>query len=132
MTKRAQLGMAMFLISATVFFFLLILACGYFRAIPRLTDRSGWILTILLAASSRCLWSQWRWPAVALSAAFLIAQALPFGTAFSLLTAIHGLFILAGLVAIVVVPKPALRIMALYGYFFSAVWVAIISVASEP
>jgi heme/copper-type cytochrome/quinol oxidase subunit 3 len=36
MTKRAHLGMALFLIAETVFFFLLILACVYFGEKPRL------------------------------------------------------------------------------------------------
>src|SRR5271154_2704741 len=72
MTKRAQLGMAMFLISEAVFFFLLILACAYFHALPRLYSPSGWILTALLLAGSVSIWRGWRWGAVALDAVFLV------------------------------------------------------------
>ena len=54
MTKRARLGMAMFLMSATVFFFLLILACAYFRAIPRLTYTQG-LVSISIARREQSL-----------------------------------------------------------------------------
>jgi heme/copper-type cytochrome/quinol oxidase subunit 3 len=125
---RAQLGMAMFLISATVFFFLLILASAYFRAMPRLSYPQGWVRITLLAASSLCVWRRWRWAALALGAVFVV---LLFGTTFSVLTAIHALFVLAGLVAAAVVPASAIRVMALYWYFFTAVWVVICVVASQ-
>ena len=41
MTKRAQFGMAMFLIAAAVFFFMLILACVHFGEKPQLISRLG-------------------------------------------------------------------------------------------
>ena len=119
MTKRAQLGMAMFLISEAVFFLLLILAFKYFAASPGLSSRNGWILTILLLACSLSLWRAWRWVSVALGAVFLIGL---FATSYTVLTGIHGLHILAGIIAIAIVPAPALRTMALYWYFFTAVW----------
>src|ERR1700683_59012 len=87
MTKRAQLGMAMFLISEAVFFFLLILACAYFHALPRLYAPSGWILTALLLAGSVSVWRGWRWGAVALDAVFLVGLA---GMPFAMLTAVLG------------------------------------------
>jgi heme/copper-type cytochrome/quinol oxidase subunit 3 len=126
MRDRAQLGMAMLLISETVFFFLLILACANFQALPRLYVLSGSILTALLLAGSLCVWRGWRWAAVALGVVFLVGLV---GTSFAMLTAVHGLFVLAGVIAIAVVPVSAIRTMALYWYFFTAVWVVIFVVA---
>jgi heme/copper-type cytochrome/quinol oxidase subunit 3 len=122
MNRRAQLGMAMFLISEAVFFFLLILAFAYFRALPNLNSRSGWILTALLLSASVSVWRAWRWITVALGLAFLILLVI---TNSSLLTDLHGLHIFAGVVALSLVPATALRAMALYWYFFTAVWLAI-------
>jgi heme/copper-type cytochrome/quinol oxidase subunit 3 len=127
MTKRAQIGMAMLLISEAVFFFLLILACVYLRALPSLSARSGWLLTAVVLASSVCIWRGWRWAALALGAVFVIGL---FATIFSMLTAVLGMFVLAGLIAMAVVPVRALRTMALYWYFCTAVWLAIFGVAS--
>jgi heme/copper-type cytochrome/quinol oxidase subunit 3 len=126
MTQRTQLGMAMFLISEAVFFFLLIVACVYIRALPIFFDASGLALTALLLASSLCVWRGWRWAALALGAVFVV---LLVGTKFSLLTAVHGLFVTAGLIAIAVVPVSALRTLALYWYFFTAVWLVIFLVS---
>ncbi len=124
--RRTQLGMAMFLIAETVFFFLLILACVYLRALPTFFDVSGLVLTALLLASTLCVWRGWRWAAFALGAVFVV---LLFGTKFSLLTAIHGLFVFAGLISIAVVPVSGLRTVALYWYFFTAVWLVIFLVS---
>jgi len=120
--KRAQLGMALFLIPEAVFFFLLILAFSYFAAIPYLSSRNGWLLTVLPLASSLSMWRGWRWMTIALGAVFLIGL---LGTSSSPLTAIYGLHILAGLIALAIVPASALRALALYWYFFTAVWLAI-------
>jgi heme/copper-type cytochrome/quinol oxidase subunit 3 len=128
MTKRAQLGMAMFLISEGVFFFLLILAFRYFAPIPAITP-TAWLFTAVLLASALSVWRGWRWATIALGAAFLIGQALFFGTTFFVLAGIHGLHIVAGLIALAIVPVSALRTMALYWYFFTAVWLAIVLVA---
>jgi hypothetical protein len=128
MTKRAQLGMAMFLISEAVFFFLLILACVYLRALPFFFDASGWVLTALLLASSLCVWRGWRWAALALGAVFIVGL---IGTKLSMLTAVHGLFVFAGMISIAAVPVSALRTVALYWYFFTAVWLVILLVASQ-
>ena len=129
MTKqRAQLGMAMFLISEAVFFFLLILACVNLRALPIFVDASGWVLTALLLASSVCVWRGWRWAALALGAAFIVGL---IATKFSMLTAVHGLFVFAGMISIAAVPVSALRTVALYWYFFTAVWLVIFLAASQ-
>ena len=72
MTKRAQLGMAIFLISAAVFFFLLILACWRFGEKPQLISRLGLPLTALLLVSPFGLWRGWRWLTVAVGVAFLV------------------------------------------------------------
>lgn len=122
MNRRAQLGMAMFLISEAVFFFLLILAFAYFRALPDLHSTAGWLLTAALVAASFTVWRGWRWITVALGLAFLILLVI---TTSSLLTVLHGLHIFAGVVAVSLVPASGLRTMALYWYFFTAVWLAI-------
>ena len=146
MTKRVQLGMAMFLIAEAVFFFLLILAFVYFRAKGNLSLEAGLLDTALLLASSFSMWraiggSRW-WLAVTivLGLAFLAGQGSQylrlirdgvtigqglFGTTFFTLIGAHGLHVLAGLVALAVVPSSALRSLALYWYFFAAVWVVI-------
>lgn len=128
MTNRAQLGMAMFLLADAVFFLLLILASAYFRATPHLIGAWGWLLTALLLAGSLSIWRGWRWITVALGAAFC---AVLFATAASMLTGLYGLFVLAGVVAVAVVPSSGLRAMALYWYFFTAVWLVIFVVASQ-
>jgi heme/copper-type cytochrome/quinol oxidase subunit 3 len=130
MTKRAQIGMAMFLISETVLFFLLILAFAYFRAIPQIAP-TGMLLTAALLASSFSMWRGWRWITIALGALFLAGQTGFFGTTFFTLAAVHGLHILAGLIALALVPVSALKVMALYWYFFTAVWMIIFVVASQ-
>jgi hypothetical protein len=128
MTKRAQLGMAMFLISATVFFFLLILASAYFHALPRLYSPSGWILTALLLTGSVSIWREWRWAAIALGAVFLVGLA---GMPFAMLTVVFGLFVFAGVIALAVVSASGLGALSFYWYFFTAVWLAILVVASQ-
>ncbi len=128
MTKRGQLGMTMFLISETVFFLLLILACAYFHALPRLYAPSAWILTTLLLAGSVSIWRGWRWGAIALGAVFLVGLV---GMPFAMLTAVLGLFVLAGVIALAVVPAPSLRAMSLYWYFFTVVWLVILLVAGQ-
>jgi heme/copper-type cytochrome/quinol oxidase subunit 3 len=124
--RRTQLGMAMFLIAEAVFFFLLILACVYLRALPMIFDASGLVLTALLLASTLCVWRGWRWAAFMFGAVFVV---LLFGTKFSFLTAVHGLFVFAGLISIAVVPVSGLRTVALYWYFFTAVWLFIFLVS---
>lgn len=126
MIKRAQLGMAMFLISEAVFFFLLILACAYLRALPIFFDASGFVLTALLLVSSLCVWRGWRWAALALGAGFIVGL---IGTRFSVLTAVHGLFVFGGLISIAIVPVSAIRAVALYWYFFTGVWLVIFLVS---
>jgi len=152
--RRAQLGMAMFLIAETVFFFLLILAFVYFRGTAKLSIEAGAIDTALLLASSLSMWRAassgtggsrpWLAVTLLLGAAFLVGQGSQylrlirdgvtisqgaFGTTFFTLTGMYGLHIFAGLIALAIVPAPALRSMALYWYFFTAVWLAIFLVA---
>src|SRR5271165_5930835 len=98
--------MAMFLIAEAVFFFLLILAFVYFRAIPIRFAQPGWIFTALLLASSVSMWRAtsssrwWRCVTIALGVAFLIWLASLHRTTFFILAAIHGLHVLAGLIAL--------------------------------
>ncbi len=146
MTKRAQLGMAMFLIAEAVFFFLLILAFVYFHAKGNLSLEAGLLSTALLLASSLSMWRAiggsrlWLAVTIVLGVAFLAGQGTQylrlirdgvtigqglFGTTFFTLIGAHGLHVLAGLVALAIVPSTALRTLALYWYFFAAVWVVI-------
>jgi len=128
MKDRAQLGMALFLISEAVFFFLLILACVYFHALPRLRAPSGWILTALLLAGSVSIWRKWRSVAIALDAVFLVVL---LGTPFAILTAVLGLFVGAGVIALAIVPASGLRALSLYWSFFTGVWLIIFGVAGQ-
>lgn len=151
MTKHSQLGMAMFLIAEAVFFFLLILAFVYFRAVgTNLSLEAGSIGTALLLASSLSLWRAtkgsrlWLAITIALGAAFLIGRGLEdvrlirdgvtisqslFGTTFFTLTGVHGLHVFAGLIALAIVPSTGLRAMALYWHFIVILWLAIFLVA---
>jgi heme/copper-type cytochrome/quinol oxidase subunit 3 len=129
--RRAQVGVAMFLIAEAVFFFLLILAFVYFGAIPNRFGKPGWIFTALFLASGASMWlatgasGWWRCVTIALGIAFAIWQATLHKTTFFILVGIHGLHVLAGVIALAIVPATALRAMALYWYFFIAVWLAI-------
>lgn len=128
MMRRVELGMAMFLISAAVFFFLLIFASAYFRALPRPIGAPGWILTALLIAASLTIGRGWRWVTVALGVLFSIGL---FATMSSMLTIAYASFMLAGVVALALSPASALRAMSYYWYFFTAVWLVIIMVATR-
>jgi len=123
MTRRAQLGMALFLISEAVFFFLVILASVYFGGKPYLISR---VALLLLLASNLSMWRGWRWATIALGVAFLVGL---FQSGSNMLTGIHGVHILAGLIALALVPASALKVMALYWYFFSAVGIVMYVVA---
>ena len=137
MTKRVQLGMSMFLIAETVFFFLLIIAFAYFRAMPHRFAHIGLFFTALLAASTFTMWLAsvgpplWRCVTIALGIAFLVNQAFFYGSAFFPLVGVHALHVLAGLLALAIVPSAALRGLALYWYFFAATWLVIVLVASQ-
>ena len=146
MSRRARLGMAMFLIAEAVFFFLLILAFWYFRQRATLNFTAGALDTGLLVASALCVWRAtdgarvWLVPAIVLGAGFLAGQGNQyfhlirsgvtistglFGTTFFTLTAMHGLNVITALIALAVVPAAGTRAVALYWYFLSAVWVLI-------
>jgi heme/copper-type cytochrome/quinol oxidase subunit 3 len=47
-----------------------------------------------------------------------------------MLTAVLGIFVLVGTILIALVPVSALRTMALYWHFCTAVWLVIFAVAS--
>jgi heme/copper-type cytochrome/quinol oxidase subunit 3 len=150
--QRGQLGMAMFLLSEAVFFFLLILAFVYFRTAGagNLNLEAGALDTAGLLASVFSMWRatagnrRWLVITIGLGAAFLIGQGIQylrlvrdgvtisqglFGTTFFTLAGAHGLHVLIGLVALAVVPSTAIRAMALYWYFFAGVWLVIFLLA---
>ena len=132
--RRAQLGMALFLMAETVFFFLLILAFAYFRAMPQGISPLGWFFTALLLASTVSMWRAatgsrlWLWVTIALGVAFLAGQSVFFGITFFTLAGVHGLHILAGLIALAVAPSAAIKVVALYWYFFVVLWLVIVLV----
>ena len=152
MTQRGPLGMAMFLLSEAVFFFLLILAFVYFRSAgaANLNLEAGALDTAGLLASVFSMWRatagdrRWLVITIGLGAAFLVGQGIQylhlirdgvtmsqglFGTTFFTLAGVHGLHVLIGLVALALVPSTAIRAMALYWYFFACVWLVIFLVA---
>jgi heme/copper-type cytochrome/quinol oxidase subunit 3 len=150
--RRTQLGMAMFLLSEAVFFFLLILAFVYFRSAGagNLNLEAGALDTACLVASAFSMWrataGSGRWLAITmgLGAVFLIGQGIQymelirdgvtisqglFGTTFFTLAGAHGLHVLIGLLALAIVPSTGIRTVALYWYFFAIVWLVIFLVA---
>jgi cytochrome c oxidase subunit III len=152
MTKRAQLGMAMFLLSEAVFFFLLILAFVYFRTAGagNLNLRAGALDTACLLASALTMWRattgsrRWLWATILFGGLFLAGQGAQylhliydgvtiseglFGTTFFTLAGAHGLHVLVGLIALGMVPGTSIRTMALYWYFFAGLWLAIFLIA---
>ena len=130
MRQQIRLGMAMFLISEAVFFFLLVAAFVYFRAgslaaaNANLRLGAAGLFTVCLLASSFTMWRavvtgvrSWLIGTAALGALFLIGQGTEysrlighkvtisqglFGTTFFTLTGMHGLHVLAGIVTLCV------------------------------
>jgi heme/copper-type cytochrome/quinol oxidase subunit 3 len=125
MRQRARLGMAMFLLSEAVFFFMLIAAFVYFRAASLAAAAANLnlgvtaVYTACLMASSFTMWRAsatglraWLGGTILLGAVFLfgqgseylrlfhqkitISQSL-FGTTFFTLTGLHGLHVLVGI-----------------------------------
>jgi heme/copper-type cytochrome/quinol oxidase subunit 3 len=130
MRHQARLGMAMFLLSEAVFFFMLIAAFVYFRAASFATAAASLDLnaaaayTVCLMASSFTMWRAavtglraWLAGTILLGGVFLfgqvseylrlfhqkitISQSL-FGTAFFTLTGIHGLHLAVGIVMLAI------------------------------
>jgi heme/copper-type cytochrome/quinol oxidase subunit 3 len=125
--QRAKLAMQLFLLSETVFFFLLLLAFVYFRDSSRTVAAGNLNLpvtafyTVCLAVSSFSMWRAARHPAgarawlgitIALGAVFLLGQGAEwlrlfrrgvtisqdlFGATFFTLTGLHALHALIGI-----------------------------------
>jgi heme/copper-type cytochrome/quinol oxidase subunit 3 len=160
MRQRAQLGMALFLLNEAVLFFLLIAAFAYFRgsalqtAAASLNLKQATLFTVCLLASSFTMWRvaatharAWIGATLALGVIFLWGQGSEylrlfgqhvtisqnqFGATFFTLTGIHGLHVLAGLLALALLlgtklqSQPgAVQAIAIYWYFVDAVWVII-------
>jgi heme/copper-type cytochrome/quinol oxidase subunit 3 len=131
MRQRAQFGMALFLLSEAVFFFMLIAAFVYFRSsslgaaagnlnLPVTAVYTACLLassiTVQRAAGSGARW--WLAGTIVLGAVFLFGQASEyfrlfrqnvtisqsvFGTTFFTLTGIHGLHVLGGIALLAIV-----------------------------
>jgi heme/copper-type cytochrome/quinol oxidase subunit 3 len=130
MRRQARFGMALFLLSEAVFFFMLIAAFVYFRgtslpiAAANLKLGTSALYTAALLASSFTMWRAalgsatrvWLTATIVLGAVFLfgqtseylrlfrqnitISQSL-FGTTFFTVTGLHGLHVLVGIVLLV-------------------------------
>jgi len=147
MSKRARIGMAMFLIADGVFFFLLILASIYFRdaGSGKLHLAGSSIYTAILLASALAMWRAasgsraWIAVTIALGVVFLAGQGSEsislirsgmtmsqslFGTTFFTLSAMFGLQMVIAIAALAILPA-AVRVVGMYWYFLAAVWVAI-------
>ena len=135
--KRAQLGMALFLLNEAVLFFLLIAAFVNFRgstlatAAANLQLKQATVFTVCLLASSLTMWRAvatrqpaWIGATLALGIIFLLGQGSEylrlfrqhitisqgqFGTTFFTLTGIHALHVLAGLLALAILLGMKLR-----------------------
>jgi len=111
MLRRARLGMAMFLLSEGVFFFMLLVAFVYFHPapLPELAFGAGAAFTACLTASCFTMWRAavsstrdnanavrgWLAATILLGAAFLVAQGDEYLRLFSYGTSEATLFILA-------------------------------------
>jgi heme/copper-type cytochrome/quinol oxidase subunit 3 len=131
MRQQARLGMALFLLSEAVFFFMLIAAFWYFRtatlpvAAANLKLGSTAVYTAALLASSFTMWRAasggatrgWLAATIVLGTVFLFGQTSEylrlfrqnitisqnlFGTTFFTLTGFHGLHVLVGIVLLAV------------------------------
>ena len=133
MSRRAQLGMAMFLIAEGVFFFLLILAFVYFQAMPHLMASRSLVFAALLLASTLTMSRAsggsrlWLWTTLALGAAVLDRTSCLCRTPrFSSWPAFTGCISWLESLPLVVVPSSGLRAIALYWYFFVGVWLVVL------
>jgi heme/copper-type cytochrome/quinol oxidase subunit 3 len=139
------------------------------NAANTLEPRTAAIFTALLLASSVTIWRAeksaeqrrprrlqlWLLATVALGATFLVGQGREyllllsqnvtigrdlFGTTFFTLTGVHGLLVLSGLIALLVLfglalagdfnspPSPGLEAISWYWHFVDAVWIVIFSI----
>jgi heme/copper-type cytochrome/quinol oxidase subunit 3 len=148
---RAKLGMAMLILSESVFFFMLILAFIYFRneslatASASLRLGAATAYTLCLLMSGFTMWRKWLVPTILLGAVFFIGKGGEylrlvrsgitignglFGTTFFTLTGIHGLHVLLGLLLLGAAfwKKLSIQSVAMFWYFVASVWIAIFSV----
>jgi len=156
-TGDSRAGMGLFVLSESVFFFLLIVAYEYFRSsggAVGLHLRETGIFTACLLASGFTVWRAsvtrgraWLLATIALGLVFLLGQGREywglleqhvtissslFGTTFFTVAGFHALHVVAGLLALAAVWKtPKSRMLApisLYWQFGSLVWLAIFCV----
>jgi heme/copper-type cytochrome/quinol oxidase subunit 3 len=151
MWPRAKLGMAMLILTESVFFFMLILAFVYFRdesvktAAANLNLAASAIYTACLLASSFTMWRTWASATMVLGSVFLVGQASEylrllrhgitisqglFGTTFFTLTGIHGLHVLIGLVLLGLarIHSAAMPAVSMYWHFVAVVWIVIFAI----
>jgi len=131
MRQRAHFGMALFLLSEAVLFFMLIAAFVYFRqatlpaAMANLNPKVTAVYTACLLASSFTLWratasgsATWTSATLGLGTIFLLGQGNEyfrlfrqnvtisqglFGSTFFTLTGLHGLHVLIGLLMLILI-----------------------------
>jgi heme/copper-type cytochrome/quinol oxidase subunit 3 len=166
-TDRTLLGVAVFVASESVFFLAIVLAYVAYRDAGLATAKTNLdvvrtaIFSVALFASSATMAlavgarsGRWLGATIALGGIFLVGQGSEyarllgagigpgsalFGTTFFTLTGLHGLHVLAGLLALgallaAVVAQPrgltpvAWEAVGLYWHFVDAVWVVVFSV----
>jgi heme/copper-type cytochrome/quinol oxidase subunit 3 len=167
MTNRTLLGVAVFIASESIFFLAIVLAYVAYRDAGLATAKATLdvgrtaIFSVALFASSgtmalaaRAENSRWLIATIVLGAIFLLGQGSEyarllgegvgpgsalFGTTFFTLTGLHGLHVVAGLVALVALLSANLRrpqavravaweAVSMYWHFVDAVWVVVFSV----
>jgi heme/copper-type cytochrome/quinol oxidase subunit 3 len=145
---KARLGMAMLILTESVFLLMLIVAFVYFRddslrtAAGSLNPRLTTVYTAFLLASSITVWRGWPNASILLGAIFLVGQGAEylrllrhgitmgqglFGTTFFTLTGIHSLLAAIGLGLLVAKPG-GLEPARMYWHFIVAGWIAIFAV----
>ena len=147
MWAKEKLGMAMLIVSESVFFFMLLLAFVYFRdaslkaAAASLDIGRTSIYTGCLLLSSLVLWRGRVAIAIVFGGVFLAGQATEywrmlrsgvtmshdlFGTTFFTLVGMHGLHVLIGLALLLALRRSVAS--AMFWQFVVASWVAIFAV----
>jgi heme/copper-type cytochrome/quinol oxidase subunit 3 len=142
---RAKLGMAMLILTESVFFFMLLLAFIYFRdqslktAVATLSLRVTSLYTACLLISSLALWRSRITLAILFGGIFLAGQGAEcirilrsgvtmsqglFGTTFFTLAGVHGLHVIVGLGLLAFAGRQS----GMFWHFVVAVWLAIFAV----
>jgi heme/copper-type cytochrome/quinol oxidase subunit 3 len=149
MLERARLGMAMFLLNQAMLFLFLIIGFVYFQKPGGHVDvtlGAGGLYTVSLAASSITMWRatvsnarRWLAATIILGCAFLwgeyrsVVPVRDLVPPFFTLAGCHQLHVVVGILLVGIAlwderRSVIVRTVALYWYFVTAVWIAIVAV----